>query len=148
MTHLKVATVLMLAAFSWTTTLGAAEAADAAETKEAMCKLKESWAWKGAMQTWAAYRKGGRTDSEFIPLSCWSEPIRKLDPIYVYHHRVNIVVVLTRKGAIEEGVYIGNPISSSFISEDEEVDGFTIVSMDGEGLTRFVRERKDKTVNE
>ena len=100
------------------------------------------------MQTWAAYSKGERTDSVFIPLSCWSEPIRKLDPLYVYHHRFNIVVVLNRKDGTEEGIYIQNPVSSFRFMKGQKVDGFELKNTDEKGLTHFVRERKQEAVNE
>ena len=51
-------------------------------------------------------------DRPYIPLSCWHETIRELDPLYVYMHRLNIVVVLKRKNEIEEGKYIRVSLSS------------------------------------
>jgi len=63
-------------------------------------------------------------DSEYLPLSCWYKPIRDLDPLYVYHHRVNIVVVQNRKDDIEEGKYICLSISSYRPNTMDAVDGF------------------------
>ena len=48
----------------------------------------------------------------YIPLSCWHETIRELDPLYVYMHRLNIVVVLKRKNDVEEGKYMYVSLSS------------------------------------
>ena len=105
--------------------------------------LETDIAWeRAAMETHAKFNKLQRRDSEYIPLSCWAEPIRNLDPLYVYHHRVNIVVVLKRTGETEEGVYIQNMVSSFIMSK--EVDGFSLRGTDEAGLRHFIRQRSIK----
>ena len=46
---------------------------------------EEAWGkWPAsAMQTWGMYVSSKETESEYIPLSCWPEEIRKLNPLYV-----------------------------------------------------------------
>jgi hypothetical protein len=51
-------------------------------------------------------------DDLYIPSKYWAEPIRALNPIKVYSHRVNVVVVLRFQNDIEEGKYILSVISS------------------------------------
>ena len=80
---------------------------------------KEPWYIRdlpgSASATWYTYTHRDmfeKPDSEYIPLSCWYKHIRDLDPLYVYDHRGNIVVVLNRKGDIEEGKYIPTDLAS------------------------------------
>jgi len=89
--------------------------------------------WRNcAMRTWKKYVESKRRESEFIPFSCWDDEIRRLDPLYVYHHHVNIVVVLKRMGRTEEGLYIANPLSSS--TGD---DGYKLEPTGEKGCSRF-----------
>ena len=57
--------------------------------------------------------RGGTRDptNEFYP-TYWADGIKALDPIKVYKHMGNIVVVQRISGRIEEGKYICIPISS------------------------------------
>jgi hypothetical protein len=56
---------------------------------------------------------GGAQDTqEGIPPKYWTEPIKALNPIKVYTHRVNVVVVQRVHEGIEEGKYIVILISS------------------------------------
>ena len=57
-----------------------------------------------------------------IPSNYWADPIRALNPLKVYMHRINIVVVLRLHDDIEEGKYILLPISSYLPMNG--VDGF------------------------
>jgi hypothetical protein len=74
-----------------------------------------------------AYQAGNVTvqregEEILIPSNYWSDPIKALNPLKVYMHRVNIVVVLRLRDNIEEGKYISIPISS-FLPMNG-VDGF------------------------
>jgi hypothetical protein len=81
---------------------------------------------RAAYQTSAAYgravRAGETASAENIPPLYWADGIRELQPIRVYTHRGNLVVVqkLTSEG--EEGKYIYIPISSYLPVSG--VDGF------------------------
>lgn len=81
---------------------------------------------RAAHQTSAAYgravRAGETERTEHIPPLYWADGIRELQPVMVYTHRVNLVVVqkLTSEG--EEGKYIYIPISSYLPVSG--VDGF------------------------
>ena len=89
-------------------------------------KAPKTLVWEiSAMETWASFSERPRPLPEYIPLSCWAQRIRALDPLYVYRHGMNIVVVLKREGEAEEGVYLHNPISSS-APFSKEFDGFRL----------------------
>jgi len=69
-----------------------------------------------AHATHVAYLKavgaGIEKSSAEIPPAYWADRIRALNPIKVYTHRVNIVVVQRVSDGTEEGKYIYIPISS------------------------------------
>ena len=67
---------------------------------------------------------GAENSTPDIPRQCWAEGIKKLKPIKVYKHRINIVVVQKVRDNVEEGKYISNLVSS-FLPKDG-VDGFTL----------------------
>lgn len=77
----------------------------------------------------------------------WPKAIRELDPISVYTHNNNTVVVLDITGGVERGKYITDP-KSSYLPQSGD-DGFTFTAgpMDGSefGVGRqvydFERER-------
>ena len=60
--------------------------------------------------------------SDEIPSVYWADHIKRLNPIKVYIHRINIVVVQRSSDDIEEGKYIYIPISSYFPCTGD--DGF------------------------
>jgi len=95
------------------------------------------------MKTWRDHASASGSYSEYISLRCWARPIRELDPLYVYHHRLNIVVVQKREGNREEGVYIPNLLSSSgSVAPGHPVEGFILEKDDsGKGCHPFRRER-------
>jgi len=71
-----------------------------------------------------AMRGSGAEDpTHDIPSQNWAEGIKKLKPIKVYTHRVNIVVVQKIRDNVEEGKYIYIPVSS-YLPMDG-IDGFT-----------------------
>ncbi|MBN1437226.1 MAG: hypothetical protein JW936_09130, partial [Sedimentisphaerales bacterium] len=47
-----------------------------------------------------------------IPPEYWADSIRRLDPIRVYMHEYNIVIVQSQNDGVEEGKYVLTPISS------------------------------------
>ncbi len=74
-----------------------------------------------------AYQAGKVTvqregDEVQLPSNYWADPIMALNPLKVYMHRMNIVVVLQFNGKIEEGKYILLPITSYLPTNG--VDGF------------------------
>ena len=78
---------------------------------------------RDATETYAAYVNAGTEESGAdIPPAYWAEGIRSLQPLKVYTHRVNIVVVQRLIDGIEEGMYIYIPISS-YLPEPGD-DGF------------------------
>lgn len=91
--------------------------------------------YQGAMKTYQAYRTSEidamRRGTPFIPLKCWDEKIRALNPIYVYLDKTNIVVVQSRE-YLERGLYITNMISSYAPMIDSEPNqwGFTFSPRD------------------
>jgi hypothetical protein len=93
-----------------------------------------------ALQTHARYVKavnaGVQTPSDEIAPKYWAEEIKRLDPIKVYKHRWNIVVVQKTAPGREEGKYISTLISSYRPRSGE--DGFTFTEI-GSGVFDFTR---------
>lgn len=54
---------------------------------------------------------GGPPDDQ-IPSNYWNDPIKALNPIRIYSHRMNILVVQQINDRVETGKYICSPISS------------------------------------
>lgn len=75
---------------------------------------------KGAAETSSSWRGSGGE----IPRRHWSHAICELNPIRVYRHRVNIVVVQKKENGVERGFYIYIPVSS-YLPEDG-LDGFKL----------------------
>jgi hypothetical protein len=92
--------------------------------------------------------RGGTPDptNEFYP-TYWADGIKALNPIKVYMHRINIVVVQRISDGIEEGKYIFIPISSylpmtgddGFVFSPEPLNGNTYSL--GTGVFDFKRTR-------
>lgn len=76
-----------------------------------------------------------------IPQTYWADGIKALNPVRVYKHRVNIVVVEREKDGIEEGKHISLPISSYHPANGE--DGFTFTPNPklGRGVSDYKRNR-------
>jgi hypothetical protein len=82
---------------------------------------------RAAWATSVDFGKGSNRNADgTIPSEYWAEPIKALNPIKVYGHKVNIVVVLRMQDGIEEGKYICIPISSYLPTNGD--DGFEFVS--------------------
>jgi hypothetical protein len=69
-----------------------------------------------AYRTYAAYVRAINAGTEKwnaeIPPTYWADRVKALNPIKVYTHRVNIVVVQKNADGKEKGKYIYIPISS------------------------------------
>ena len=91
-----------------------------------------------ALRTHAQYMKAVNSDkqerSEEIPKKYWTDEIKKLNPIKVYLHGTNIVVVQKETANKQEGLYIILMISSYAPRSGE--DGFTFTNL--ENSVRFV----------
>lgn len=100
-----------------------------------------------AAETWYKYTHRDRfekPDSEYIPLSCWYKHIRDLDPLYVYDHRANVVVVLNVKDGMEAGKYIRGSQSSYIPQTGDDGFIFSINPQNGNpynGILDFKRQR-------
>ena len=91
-----------------------------------------------ALQTHARYIKavnaGKQEPSDEISQKFWTDEIKKLNPIKVYVHGTNIVVVQKETANKQEGLYIILMISSYAPRNGE--DGFTFKNL--ENSVRFV----------
>jgi len=101
-------------------------------------------AWK--MQTAFVRDKNapaGQPEAQ-IPSSYWRDPIKALNPIKVYIHRANIVVVQTIIDGVESGKYISIPISS-YLPQNGD-DGFTFTPA-AESVYDYRRSQQDGRAN-
>jgi hypothetical protein len=93
-----------------------------------------------ALETHAQYIKavnsGQQERSEEISKKYWTDEIKKLNPIKVYMHRSNIVVVQKATANKQEGTYI-NIMISSYLPRSGD-DGFTFTNI-GNNMYRFER---------
>ena len=93
-----------------------------------------------ALQTHAQYIKavnsGDQERSEEIPKKYWTDEIKRLNPIKVYMHRSNFVVVQKTSANRQEGLYISMMISS--YAPRSRDDGFTFTDL-GNSVYRFER---------
>ncbi len=87
--------------------------------------------------TWTLRRivKANKEAPDVIPAEFWGRPIRKLNPVRVYNHLFNLVVVLKDLGTVEEGLYI-QTMQSSYTPTDD--DGFTLDRLE-QGVYAFRR---------
>ena len=70
----------------------------------------------------------------------WPNEIKNLDPTGVYSDRVNVVIVIKRKGNVEEGYYVYIPISSYLPSNNKE---WTFVPL-GKDIWTYKRIRSER----
>ena len=93
-----------------------------------------------ALQTHARYIKavnsGQQEPSEEISQKYWTDEIKRLNPIKVYRHGTNIVVVQRVSANIQEGLYVILMISSYAPQSGE--DGFTFTDL-GNSVYEFER---------
>ena len=98
---------------------------------------QDAWATLVARQR--ATRGGTKDPTNEIYPTYWADGIKALNPIKVYTHRVNIVVVQRISDGVEEGKYIYIPISSylpmtgddGFVFSPEPLSGNTYTLGDG-----------------
>jgi hypothetical protein len=97
-----------------------------------------------ALQTHARYIKavnsGQQEPSNEISKEYWTDEIKRLKPIKVYMHRINIVVVQRASAEIQEGKYICIMISSYAPRSGD--DGFTFTEI-GNSVYDFKRVMKN-----
>jgi len=93
-----------------------------------------------ALQTHIRYIKavnsGAQEPSDEIAKQYWTDEIKRLNPIKVYRHRGNIVVVQRASTNWEEGLYISIMISSYAPQSGD--DGFTFTDI-GNNVYDFKR---------
>lgn len=93
-----------------------------------------------ALQTHAQYIKavnsGQQERSDEISEKYWTDEIKRLNPIKVYMHRSNFVVVQKTSANRQEGLYISMMISSYAPRSGD--DGFTLTDL-GNSVYRFER---------
>ncbi len=93
-----------------------------------------------ALQTHIQYIKavnsGAQEPSDEIAEKYWTDEIKRLNPIKVYRHRANIVVVQRAAANWEEGLYISIMISSYAPQSGD--DGFTFTDI-GNSVYEFKR---------
>jgi hypothetical protein len=83
-----------------------------------------------------AFNSGEQEPTDEIPEKYWTDEIKKLNPIRVYRHRGNIVVVQKASANREEGKYISIMISSYAPQSGD--DGFTFTDI-GNSVYDFKR---------
>jgi hypothetical protein len=89
---------------------------------------------------------GSKNGEHEIPPICWSDAIKELKPVKVYGHYLNVAIVLSIKDGVEEGIYIGNPISNymPFVGHVQK-DRFEFERIQGQGhVMRFRRPPSNK----
>jgi len=95
---------------------------------------------EAALETYIRYIKavnsGAQKPSVEISRQYWTDEIKRLNPIRVYKHRSNIVVVQRASANMEEGLYI-SIIVSSYAPRSGD-DGFTFTEI-GDGVYDFKR---------
>lgn len=93
-----------------------------------------------ALQTHIQYinavNLGEQEPSDEIPKKYWTDEIKRLNPIKVYRHGTNIVVVQKATANRQEGLYIILIISSYAPRSGD--DGFTFIDI-GNSVYRFKR---------
>jgi hypothetical protein len=75
-----------------------------------------------------------------IPSKYWPDAIKALQPVKVYEHYLNVAIVLRIRDGVEEGKYIGNPISSYMPHWGKQTeDGFSFAANFGSTVCDFRR---------
>jgi hypothetical protein len=83
-----------------------------------------------------AINSGAQERSEEISKKYWTNEIKRLNPIKVYMHRSNFVVVQKTSANKQEGLYISMMISS--YAPQSGKDGFTLTDL-GNSVYKFER---------
>jgi hypothetical protein len=87
--------------------------------------------------TWHGTKPPGWEYGEYeIPSQYWTGAIKELKPVKLYDHVLNVAIVLNVKDGVEEGIYVGNIISSHVVMPGIiDPDGFEF-SEDGRAFRR------------
>lgn len=93
----------------------------------------EHAAWLTHAAYYRAVSAGEVKPSTHIPPLYWADRIRALEPLRIYTHRVNLVVVQEQSGQVEKGLYIHIPISSYLPESGDDGFAFTTDPMSSEG---------------
>ena len=103
---------------------------------------RDAWRTLSAYNTaLLAHRERVRTD---VPPAYWDQGIQQLQPVKVYTHRGNLVVVQSVTDGAEHGKYIDLPVSSfhpvsAWFSHKHAVDGFVFRPAVGTGVFNYTR---------
>lgn len=102
---------------------------------------REAWRTQEAYDQALLHRERSRLE---IPPQYWAAEIARLQPVKVYIHRVNLVVVLAVQDGVEHGLYIYLPTSRLHPRESwvprSGVDGFVFRSQWRRDVFHFSRE--------
>lgn len=100
-------------------------------------------AWKTLEDYDQAVLSGREKMRAEIPAAYWQPDIKRLQPVKVYSHRVNLVVVQSLRDGVEQGKYINLPVSSwlpvSHWFSNKTHDGFVFRPALGAGVYHFTR---------
>lgn len=103
---------------------------------------RDAWRTESAYNTaLLTHREKVRTE---VPPAYWDQGIQRLQPVKVYTHRANLVVVQSVTDGIEHGKYIYLSVSSfhpvsAWFSHKHAVDGFVFRPVCGTGVFNYTR---------
>lgn len=101
-------------------------------------------AWRTLASYDDALLKHRETFRREVPAAYWDPGIQKLQPLKVYTHRGNLVVVQCATAETEHGKYIGLPVApfhpkAAWFSRKHAVDGFVFRPAAGTGVFNYAR---------
>ncbi len=101
-------------------------------------------AWRTLETYDEAVLKHRETLRREIPPTYWDAGIQRLNPLKVYTHRGNLVVVQRVADGVEHGKYIDLPVApfhpkSAWFSHKHDVDGFVFRPAPGNGVFDYTR---------
>lgn len=76
--------------------------------------------WRKYVQWWNSTKGKSLQPSAEIPRLAWATPLFRLKPQYIYTHGTNVVIVRSRDGNAEEGIYVALGIASGPGPNDEQ----------------------------
>lgn len=103
---------------------------------------RDAWRTLSAYSTaLLAHRERVRAE---VPPAYWDQGIQQLQPVKVYTHRGNLVVVQSVTDGTERGKYIDLPVApfhpvSGWFSHQHSVDGFVFRRACGTGVFNYTR---------
>lgn len=96
--------------------------------------------WRKYVQWWNSTRGTPLPSSAEVPRLAWSTPIVQLKPQYIYTHGANVVIVRSRDGDGEEGIYVALGIASGPGPDDAQFTR-TLIAHAAEGDVSTFRRR-------